>query len=115
MQWYIHSILFVVVINILQEQMKKNHSKIDHVELLKDSLSYCTVHIVRWNIMWNVFFLMESRTLTVSDFLFSLWCYRRSSRSPEVHSFAQLMAAVRVTAEDSTSSATLRVFMGMIM
>ena len=52
--------------------MKKNYSKIDHVELLKAyniSLSYCTVHIVRWNIMWNVyFFLMESRTLTVSDF-----------------------------------------------
>ena len=68
MQWCIHSILFVVVINILQEQMKKKHSKIDHVELLKDSLSYCTVHIVRWNVMWNVFFLMESRTLTVSDF-----------------------------------------------
>ena len=52
--------------------MKKNHSKIDHVELLKAyniSLSYCTVHIVRWNIMWNVyFFLMASRMLTVSDF-----------------------------------------------
>ena len=52
--------------------MKKNHSKIDHVELLEAyniSLRYCAVHIVRWNIMWNVyFFLMESRTLTVSDF-----------------------------------------------
>ena len=71
MQWYIHSIdniLFVVVIYMA----RTNDSKIDHVELLKAyniSLSYCTVHIVRWNIMWNVyFFLMASRTLTVSDF-----------------------------------------------
>ena len=51
---------------------RTNDSKIDHVELLKAyniSLSYGTVHIVRWNIMWNVyFFLMASRTLTVSDF-----------------------------------------------
>ena len=45
---------------------RTNDSKIDHVELLN---GYCTVHIVRWNMMWNVyFFLMASRTLTVSDF-----------------------------------------------
>ena len=72
MHWYIQLILFIVAINILQEQIKKNHSEIDHVELLEAyniSLSYCAVHTVRWNIMWNVyFFLMESRTLTVSDF-----------------------------------------------
>ena len=67
MQWY-DNILFVVVIYMA----RTNDSKIDHVELLKAyniSLSYCTVHIVRWNIMWNVyFFLMASRMLTVSDF-----------------------------------------------
>ena len=61
------------------DMARTNDSKIGHVELLKAynslnlayniSLSYCTVHIVRWNIMWNVyFFLMASRTLTVSDF-----------------------------------------------
>ena len=65
----IDNILFVVVIYIMA---RTNDSKIDHVELLKAyniSLSYCTVHIVMWNIMWNVyFFLMASRTLTVSDF-----------------------------------------------
>ena len=70
---------------------RTNDSKIDHVELLNAyniSLSYCTVHIVRWNIMWNVyFFLMASRTLTVSDFqaewkarLSSLDCVLRVAR-----------------------------------
>ena len=41
---------------------RTNGSKIDNVKAYNISLSYCTVHIVRWNIMWNVyFFLIASR------------------------------------------------------
>ena len=66
MVYSINNILFVVVIKYMA---RTNDSKIDHVKAYNISLSYCTVHIVRWNIMWNVyFFLMASRTLTVSDF-----------------------------------------------
>ena len=45
----INNILFIVVMYMA----RTNDSKIDHVELLKAyniSLSYCTVHIVWWNI-----------------------------------------------------------------
>ena len=53
----IDNILFVVVIKYMA---RTNDGKIDHVKAYNISLSYCTVHIVRWNIVY--FFLMASRT-----------------------------------------------------